>query len=34
MVDSGMSLRFVAGEMEVSRDAPRRALKAAGGAGA
>ena len=34
MLDSGMSLRFVAGEMEVSRDAPRRALKVVGGAGA
>ena len=34
MVDSGMSIRFVAGELEVSRDALRRALKAVGGAGA
>ena len=34
MVEAGMSFRFVAGEMEVSRDALRRALKAVGGAGA
>ena len=27
MVETGMSIRFVAGEMKVSRDALRRALK-------